>query len=50
MLGVPTVTIMAIMGYSTLAMTQRYSHVFDPMLDEAREKLGALYSRMLAER
>jgi integrase len=50
MLGVPTVTIMAIMGHSTLAMTQRYSHVFDPMLEEAREKLGALYSGMLAER
>jgi integrase len=46
MLGVPLPTIMKIMGHSTLVMAQRYSAVFDSMLDEARDKLDALFARM----
>ena len=46
MIGVPSRTIMAIMGHSTLAMPQRYSHVFAPMLDDAKALLDGLYSRM----
>lgn len=47
MLGVPLVTIQSILGHSTLAMTQRYAHVFEPMVDEALEKLEAFYARTL---
>lgn len=46
MLGVPPRTIMAIMGHSTMAMTQNYAHVFDPMLDEAKTLLDGFYSRL----
>jgi integrase len=47
MLKVPVPTIQKIMGHSTMAMTQRYAHVFEPMVDEARETLDAYYALRL---
>ena len=45
-LGVPLTTVQAIMGHSTLAMTQRYAHVHDAMLDDAAERMAAFFGRV----
>jgi integrase len=43
--GVHERVVMEILGHSTLAMTQRYSHVLGPMLTDAADRLEALWSR-----
>jgi site-specific recombinase XerD len=43
--GVPDRVVMEILGHSTLAMTQRYSHVLGPMLADAASRLEALWTR-----
>jgi integrase len=42
--GVPERVVMEILGHSTLAMTQRYSHVLSPMVQDAAIKLEALWA------
>jgi integrase len=41
--GVNERVVMEILGHSTLAMTQRYSHVLGPMLTDAAERLERLW-------
>ena len=36
------------LGHSTLAMTQRYSHVLGPMLTDAADRLEALWMHAAA--
>ena len=36
---------MEILGHSTLAMTQRYSHVLGPMIVDAADRLDALWAK-----
>ncbi len=43
--GVNERVVMEILGHSTLAMTQRYSHVLGPMLVDAADRLEALWTR-----
>lgn len=43
--GVNERVVMEILGHSTLAMTQRYSHVLGPMLVDAADRLEALWAR-----
>jgi integrase len=42
--NVPERVVMEILGHSTLAMTQRYSHVLSPMVQDAAAKLEALWA------
>ncbi|MFD4536251.1 tyrosine-type recombinase/integrase [Kitasatospora sp. NPDC058397] len=42
LLGVPERIVMAIMGWSSTAMAQRYQHVTDPMLHDVGRKIGGL--------
>jgi site-specific recombinase XerD len=42
--GVNERVVMEILGHSTLAMTQRYSHVLGPMLTDAADRLEALWA------
>jgi site-specific recombinase XerD len=35
---------MEILGHSTLAMTQRYTHVLNPMLDDAAARLDQVFT------
>jgi integrase len=37
--------VMEILGHSTLAMTQRYSHVLGPMITDAADPLDAVWAR-----
>jgi len=46
--GVPPRVVMEIMGHSTMAMTQRYSHVLGPMVADAAARLEALWARAAA--
>jgi len=41
LLGIPTLTIKALMGHSTIRITERYLHAVDKSKDEAIELLGA---------
>jgi len=43
--GVNERVVMEILGHSTLAMTQRYSHVLGPMMADAADRLDALWAR-----
>ncbi len=43
-MGIPLTLVQAIMGHSTLAMTQRYSHVQDAMLDDAAARMAAFFA------
>jgi site-specific recombinase XerD len=43
--GVNERVVMEILGHSTLAMTQRYSHVLGPMLVDAADRLEVLWAR-----
>src|SRR5687768_1391559 len=43
--GVNERVVMKILGHSTPAMTQRYSHVLAPMLTDAVDRLEALWAR-----
>ena len=43
--GVNERVVMEILGHSSLAMTQRYSHVLGPMLVDAADRLQALWAR-----
>jgi integrase len=42
--GIPLTTVQAIMGHSTLAMTARYAHVQDAMLEDAAARMAAFFS------
>lgn len=42
-LGIPLPTVQAIVGHSTLAMTQRYAHVQEAMLDDAAERMATFF-------
>ena len=42
--GVPPTVIMSLLGHSTLAMTQRYSHVLTPMLADAATRLEGIFA------
>ena len=48
--GVNERVVMEILGHSTLAMTQRYSHVLAPMIIDAADRLEALWARAAATR
>jgi site-specific recombinase XerD len=37
--------VIEILGHSTLAMTQRYSHVLSPMMTDAADRLEAPFAR-----
>ncbi len=41
--GVPPRVVMEIMGHSTMAMTQRYSHVLGQMVTDAADRLEAVW-------
>ncbi|MDH6703423.1 integrase [Kitasatospora sp. MAA19] len=41
LLGVPERIVMAIMGWSSTSMAQRYQHVTEPMLNDVGRKIGA---------
>ncbi|MFI6154067.1 tyrosine-type recombinase/integrase [Kitasatospora sp. NPDC051170] len=41
LLGVPERIVMAIMGWSSTSMAQRYQHVTEPMLHDVGKKIGA---------
>jgi len=41
--GVPPRVIMEIMGHSSLAMTARYQHLIDGVLDDAAERLAGIF-------
>ena len=45
-LGIPLPTVQAIMGHSTLAMTQRYAHVQEAMLEDAAERMAAFFGAL----
>jgi integrase len=47
-LGIPLTTVQAIMGHSTLAMTARYAHVQEAMLDDAAERMAAFFGGLQA--
>jgi integrase len=47
-LGIPLTTVQAIMGHSTLAMTARYAHVQEAMLDDAAERMAAFFCGLQA--
>jgi integrase len=42
LLGVPERIVMAIMGWSSTSMAQRYQHVTEPMLNDVGKKVGVL--------
>ncbi|MEU1290258.1 tyrosine-type recombinase/integrase [Kitasatospora sp. NPDC005856] len=42
LLGVPERIVMAIMGWSSTSMAQRYQHVTEPMLNDVGKKIGGL--------
>jgi len=42
-MGIDLPTVQAIMGHSTLAMTQQYTHVQTAMLDNARQRMAAFF-------
>jgi integrase len=42
-LGIPLPTVQAIMGHSTLAMTQRYAHVQEAMLEDAATRMAVFF-------
>ena len=48
-MGIPLPTVQAIMGHSTLAMTQRYAHVQEAMLADATERMAAFFGAMQAD-
>ncbi|WP_344641206.1 tyrosine-type recombinase/integrase [Kitasatospora cystarginea] len=41
LLGVPERIVMAIMGWSSTSMAQRYQHITEPMLNDVGKKIGA---------
>ena len=45
-LGVPLPTVQAIMGHSTRAMTQRYAHVQDTMLEDAAQRMAEFFGAL----
>jgi integrase len=45
-IGLPLPTVQAIMGHSTLVMTQRYAHVQDAMLDDAKARMSAFFATL----
>jgi site-specific recombinase XerD len=42
-MGVPPRVIMEIMGHSSLAMTTKYQHVMEGMLDDAADRLANIF-------
>lgn len=43
-MGIPLPTVQAIMGHSTLVMTERYTHVQSAMLDDAKARMAAFFA------
>ena len=41
-LGVPELTVMSIMGWSSTAMAARYQHVTDPIRRDVADRIGGL--------